>query len=232
MGTFSQFANAMDWAGLGELILRIAAILLCLVVHEVCHGLAAYRLGDPTAKMSHRLSLNPIHHLDVFGLIMMVVAGFGWAKPVPVDARYFKDPKRGMAITALAGPASNFVLAYLAAILLSGYSAVLTMRGESAVSEGVTLFLSLLILLNIGLGIFNLIPFPPLDGSKVVAMFLPDRAYYRWMYLERYGMFLLMAVLWFGWLDRFLYAARSIVLDWMLSASEFAYYGVLHLLGG
>lgn len=232
MGTFSQFANAMDWAGLGELILRIVAILLCLVVHEVCHGLAAYRLGDPTAKMSHRLSLNPIHHLDVFGLIMMIVAGFGWAKPVPIDPRYFRNPKRGMAITALAGPASNFVLAYLSCILLSGYSAVLAVRGESAVSESITLFLSLLILLNIGLGIFNLIPFPPLDGSKVVAMFLPDRAYYRWMYLERYGMLLLMAVLWFGWLDRFLYAARTLVLDGMLSASEFAYYGVLHLLGG
>lgn len=232
MGSFSQFTSNMDWAGLGEFILRIIAILLCLVVHEVCHGLAAYLLGDPTAKQSHRLSLNPLHHLDIFGLIMMMVAGFGWAKPVPIDPRYFKKPKQGMAITALAGPASNFVLAYLATILLSGYSAVLTVRGETALSGGITQFLSLLILLNIGLGIFNLIPFPPLDGSKVVAMFLPDRAYYRWMYLERYGMLLLMAVLWFGWLDSFLYAARTIVLNGMLSGSEFAYYAVLHLMGG
>ena len=194
MGTFSQFTNAMDWAGLGELVLRIVAILLCLVVHEVCHGLAAYRLGDPTAKMSRRLSLNPIHHLDVFGLIMMVTVGFGWAKPVPIDPRYFKNPKRGMAITALAGPASNFVLAYLSCILLSGYSAVLAVRGESAASGSVTLFLSMLILLNIGLGIFNLIPFPPLDGSKVLFSLLPDRMYQTMLRYERIGIGVLLAL--------------------------------------
>lgn len=213
------------------MILRIAAILLCLVVHEVCHGLAAYKLGDPTAKMNHRLSLNPLHHLDVFGLLMMVTVGFGWAKPVPVDPRYFKKPKQGMAITSLAGPFSNFVLAYLAAIGANVLAAVMTVRGETA---GVFLafqFCYLLVLLNIGLGVFNLIPFPPLDGSKVVAMFLPDRLYIRWMQLERYGMIILMAILWFGWFDGFLDGARTVLTNFMFTCSEFAFYGVLGLLG-
>lgn len=213
------------------MILRIAAILLCLVVHEVCHGLAAYKLGDPTAKMNHRLSLNPLHHLDVFGLLMMVTVGFGWAKPVPVDPRYFKKPKQGMAITSLAGPFSNFVLAYLAAIGANALAAVMTIRGETA---GVFLafqFCYLLVLLNIGLGVFNLIPFPPLDGSKVVAMFLPDRLYIRWMRLERYGMIILMAILWLGWFDGFLDGARTILTNVMFTYSEFAFSGVLGLLG-
>lgn len=222
--------HGIDWQGMGIMALRIAAILLCLVVHEVCHGLAAYWLGDPTAKRSRRLSLNPLHHLDVFGLLMMVTVGFGWAKPVPVDPRYFKKPKQGMAVTALAGPLSNFLLAYLAALGANALAAVMTLRGETT---GVSLafqFCYLLVLLNIGLGVFNLIPFPPLDGSKVVAMFLPDRLYLRWMQLERYGMLVLMAVLWFGWFDGFLDGARSVLTDLMFSGSEFAFYGVLALL--
>lgn len=172
MGMFSQLAQGVDWSSMGAMALRIVAVLLCLVVHEVCHGLAAYWLGDPTAKQSHRLSLNPIHHLDPFGLLMMVVVGFGWAKPVPVDPRYFRKPKQGMAITALAGPVSNFLLAYVSAILYSGLYAVLVVRGETTGLALALEFFGVLVTLNIGLGIFNLIPFPPLDGSKVVAMFL------------------------------------------------------------
>lgn len=223
--------HGIDWQGMGTMILRIAAILLCLVVHEVCHGLAAYKLGDPTAKMNHRLSLNPLHHLDVFGLLMMVTVGFGWAKPVPVDPRYFKKPKQGMAITSLAGPFSNFVLAYLAAIGANVLAAVMTLRGETAGGFLAFQFCYLLVLLNIGLGVFNLIPFPPLDGSKVVAMFLPDRLYIRWMQLERYGMIILMAILWFGWFDGFLDGARTVLTNFMFTYSEFAFYGVLGLLG-
>lgn len=230
MGLFSQLAQGVDWTSMGTMALRIVAVLLCLVVHEVCHGLAAYWLGDPTAKRSHRLSLNPIHHLDLFGLLMMVVVGFGWAKPVPVDPRYFKNPKRGMAITALAGPVSNFILAYVSALVYSGLYAVMVVKGETTGLSLALSFFSVLILLNIGLGIFNLIPFPPLDGSKVVAMFLPDRQYIQWMRLERYGMIILMALLWFGVLDGFLMTARSWVVDWMLRGSDFVFQGVLSLL--
>ena len=230
MGMFSQLAQGVDWSSMGAMALRIVAVLLCLVVHEVCHGLAAYWLGGPTAKQSHRLSLNPIHHLDPFGLLMMVVVGFGWAKPVPVDPRYFRKPKQGMAITALAGPVSNFLLAYVSAILYSGLYAVLVVRGETTGLALALEFFGVLMTLNIGLGIFNLIPFPPLDGSKVVAMFLSDRQYVQWMRLERYGMIVLMAALWFGLLDGFLGTARSWMLDWMLRGASFAYTGVLSLL--
>ena len=226
-----ELIHGIDWYGMGTMFLRIVAILLCLVVHEVCHGLAAYRLGDPTAKMSNRLSFNPLHHLDVFGLIMMVTVGFGWAKPVPVDPRYFRKPKQGMAITALAGPISNFLLAYIAALGANALAGVMTLRGESTALITAFSFCYMLILMNIGLGVFNLIPFPPLDGSKVVAMFLPDHLYIRWMQLERYGMLLLMAVLWFGWLDGFLNGARDLVTELLMTGSEFAFYGVLELLG-
>ncbi len=225
-----SLVHGVDWQGMGTMILRIVAILLCLVVHEVSHGLAAYKLGDPTAKRNHRLSLNPLHHLDVFGLLMMVTVGFGWAKPVPVDPRYFKKPKQGMAVTALAGPLSNFVLAYLAAIGANALAAVMHLRGQTGGAALAFQFCYLLVLLNIGLGVFNLIPFPPLDGSKVVAMFLPDHLYVRWMQLEWFGMIVLMAVLWFGWFDGFLDGARTLLTNFMLHYSEFAYYGVLGLL--
>lgn len=223
--------HGIDWQGMGAMALRIAAILLCLVVHEVCHGLAAWYLGDPTAKESHRLSLNPIRHLDIFGLVMMFAVGFGWAKPVPIDPRYFRHPKVGMAVTALAGPASNFVLAYLAALGVSALAAVAAVKGTS---DGLMLafeFCYLLLLMNIGLGVFNLIPFPPLDGSKVVAMLLPDKWYLLWMRLERYGMLLLMVVLWFGWLDGVLDTARDGITEAMLRGSEFVYYGLIRALG-
>ena len=172
MGMFSQLAQGVDWSSLGAMALRVVVVLLCLVVHEVCHGLAAYWLGDPTAKRNHRLSLNPLRHLDPFGLLMMVVVGFGWAKPVPVDPRYFKNPKGGMAITALAGPLSNLLMAYLSALALGALSAVAAVRGETA---GLTLwldFFALMVSLNIGLGIFNLIPVPALDGGKVVFLII------------------------------------------------------------
>ncbi|MEG2000039.1 MAG: site-2 protease family protein [Evtepia sp.] len=219
----SSFASAINWTDLFSFLLRIVAILICLVIHEVSHGFAAYKLGDPTAKQSHRLSLNPIHHLDPFGLLMMVVVGFGWAKPVPVDPRYFKKPKSGMAITALAGPLSNFVLAFLAALLLNfifGMTGVLPVSGN-----GIAMFvdfLYMLMSLSIGLGIFNLIPFPPLDGSKILAMFLPDRAYNFAMRYEQYGMILLMLVLWLGWLDVPLFAARRWMFDLFGTMTSFA----------
>lgn len=222
--------QALDFSSLADAVLRVAAVFLCLTVHETCHGLAALALGDPTAKSMHRLSLNPLRHIDWLGLALMFVAGFGWAKPVPVNPSYFRKPKQGMAITALAGPASNFVLAYVSTIIYSMLFAVAQVKGESTGLSLALTFFSLLISLNIGLGIFNLIPFPPLDGSKVLAMFLPDRWYGRWMQLERYGMIVLMAALWFGLLDGFLMAARNLVLNAMLNGANFAYLGMLSLL--
>ena len=185
--------DALDFGSLESILLRVAAVFLCLTIHETCHGLAAYALGDPTAKRAHRLSLNPLRHIDWLGLIMMVVAGFGWAKPVPVNPNYFKRPKQGMALTALAGPASNFLLALalLLAARLTAERALVT----GALNETWFMFLLNTASLSVGLGLFNLIPIPPLDGSKVVAVLLPDRAYDWLMRYERFGMLVLLAVI-------------------------------------
>lgn len=187
-----ELFQALDVVSLLDAVLRVAAVLLCLTVHETCHGLAAYALGDPTAKSMHRLSLNPLHHIDWFGLLMMFAAGFGWAKPVPVDPRYFKKPKEGMALTALAGPVSNFLLALLLMFickmiyLYAPYSAALDVLFTFCLYTAAPL--------SIGLGLFNLIPIPPLDGSKVIAVLLPDQTYVKLMRYERYGMLLLLAL--------------------------------------
>ena len=184
--------SALDLTSLLDAVLRVAAIFLCLTVHETCHGLAALALGDPTAKSMHRLSLNPLRHIDWIGLLMMFVAGFGWAKPVPVDPRYFRKPKQGMALTALAGPVSNFVLAVLAMLI----SKVIYLYAPYSAAMDVVFSFCLYTLapLSIGLGLFNLIPIPPLDGSKVLAAFLPDRQYVALMRYERYGILVLLAL--------------------------------------
>ncbi len=222
MEELSEFLNHMDWDGLIALLLRLAAVLICIMIHEISHGLSAYWLGDPTAKMQHRLSLNPLRHIDPFGALMMLLVGFGWAKPVPVDMRYFKKPKSGMAITALAGPISNFVLAYM--MLLIAYT-VLALAG-TATSEfvwGIIDFCTLTASLSVGLGVFNLIPFPPLDGSKVLGAFLPDRVYYKILRYEFAGTLVLMALLWLGVLDTPLYAVRSWITEKLLYLAQWPY---------
>ena len=186
-----QLFQALDFSSMWDAVLRVAAVFLCLTVHETCHGLAALALGDPTAKRMHRLSLNPLRHIDWIGLLLMFVAGFGWAKPVPVDPRYFKNPKRGMALTALAGPMSNFALALLALVLLRVLMPFLPVADWSLALLGFFLQTSQL---SVGLGVFNLIPIPPLDGSKVLAAFLPDRQYYTLMHYERYGILVLLVL--------------------------------------
>jgi len=185
--------NAVDFGSLRDILLRVAAVFLCLTIHETCHGLAAYALGDPTAKRAHRLSLNPLRHIDWLGLIMMVVAGFGWAKPVPVNPNYFKKPKQGMAVTALAGPVSNLLLAILLLLIARG----VYIRAALTGSFSATWFAFLLdtASLSVGLGLFNLVPIPPLDGSKVLAVLLPDRAYDWLMHYERFGMLVLVMVI-------------------------------------
>ena len=191
---------------------RVIAVLLCLTVHETCHGLAALALGDPTAKRMHRLSFNPLHHIDWLGLAAMFVCGFGWAKPVPVDMRYFKNPKAGMALTALAGPVSNFLLALLAMLAAS---LMVRLAPVTGLTLWVLYFLIDLAILSIGLGLFNLIPIPPLDGSKVLFSLLPEKAYYTLMRYERYGMLVLLAIVWLDIGGNFLSNAIGSVYEWM-----------------
>lgn len=189
---FHQLFQALDFSSMWDAVLRVAAIFLCLTVHETCHGLAALALGDPTAKSMHRLSLNPLRHIDWIGLLFMFVAGFGWAKPVPVDPRYFKNPKKDMALTALAGPVSNLVLAFLALLMAKG----IYLYTPDTIGWNRLLYFLLYTLapLSIGLGVFNLIPIPPLDGSKVLGALLPDRLYVTQLRYERYGLAVLLVL--------------------------------------
>ena len=187
----SQVLQNLDWSYLGDLLLRVIPALLCIMIHEICHGAAAYALGDRTAATQGRLSLNPLRHIDWFGLLMLAVFHFGWAKPVSVDMRNFKKPKRDMALTALAGPVSNFLLA---ALLLFLFGLLYRPAGESGAGSFLLRLLNDAAFISIALGLFNLIPFPPLDGSKVLFAFLPDRIYLRLMVLERYGMLVLMVL--------------------------------------
>ena len=155
MGYLENLWNALDFGSLRDMVLRLVSVFLCLTVHETCHGLAALALGDPTAKRARRLSLNPLRHIDWFGLLMMITVGFGWAKPVPVDPRYFRRPKQGMALTALAGPVSNFLLAL---VLLFAGRLVYDYAPYSAANQRLLTFLLTTAILSLGLGLFNLIP--------------------------------------------------------------------------
>ena len=218
MGLFRQLWNMIDWGMVSMLLTRVLSVLLCLTVHETCHGLVAYALGDPTAKRMHRLSFNPLHHIDWVGLAAMLLVGFGWAKPVPVDMRYFKDPKKGMALTALAGPMSNFLMAALCCIPLR-WLLPLVLRMDNLQSPLVWLynFLITLILMNLGLGLFNLLPIPPLDGSKVLFALLPDRADLQLMRYERYGMLLLILLVSFDVGSDFLSKAIFAVFTFLIN---------------
>ena len=208
LNAFRDYFASLDMTAMLSASLRLVAVLLCLTVHETCHGLAAYALGDPTAKREHRLSLNPLHHIDWLGLAAMLTLGFGWAKPVPVDMRYFKRPKQGMALTALAGPASNLLLAL---VLMLGGRAILYRSPDTAAWGWFYAFLMIAAQMNVGLGVFNLLPISPLDGSKVLFAVLPGAAYMKLMRYERYGVFVLYALIFFGVLDGFLGRAVSAV---------------------
>ncbi len=186
--------------GLYTLLARCIVLVAIIPLHECAHGLVANRLGDPTAKNQGRLTLNPIKHFDPIGSVLMLLTGFGWAKAVPVNPRYFKKPKTGMAVTALAGPLSNRIFGF---ILLTVYRLVYGLFAPAAAAAsapvqalflGVTEILWAMFSINISLAVFNLLPVPPLDGSRIVSILLPDKVYFTVMQYERY-IFLVMAVL-------------------------------------
>lgn len=180
---------------LREALLSIIPALICITIHELSHGLTAYRLGDNTAKDMGRLTLNPLKHIDVFGLLMMLVFRFGWAKPVPVNMYNFKKPKTDMAITAIAGPLSNIVLA---SVVLFIYGLLVMPLGGPGASDSSRLALDIIqrtAYISAALAVFNLVPIPPLDGSKVLFSFFPQNFYYKLMRYERYGIILLILVL-------------------------------------
>ena len=223
MDAFRAWLAQLQFDGVWQTAVLVAASLLCITFHETCHGLAAYRLGDNTAKRMGRLSLNPLKHVDLMGLIMMALFRFGWAKPVPVDMRNFKNPKAGMALTALAGPVSNVVLAYAAVVLCNFVMFLADRLGSTWLLLALAQFFVYVEIISAGLAVFNVFPIPPLDGSKVLFALLSDRVYDRLMRYEKYGMGLLMVLLVTGVIDRPLGAMRDWLLTWLNSLGAWGY---------
>jgi len=196
------------------LIIQAPVILLSLTVHEYSHGWTANKLGDPTAKMQGRLTLNPMAHLDIFGTILMFIVGFGWAKPVPINPKYFKDPKKDTILVAVAGPISNLAMAAGAGLILR-YLIPEMLSGQ--VSSGgaysiIAIILILTLFYGIALAVFNLIPIPPLDGSRVLYGVLPDRYAYAYSRFEPYGVLFLFAVFIFaGGIFHYLFYPVSLI---------------------
>jgi len=204
---------------LGEGLMAVAALLVCIIPHEVAHGYVAWRLGDPTAKLSGRLSLNPIRHLDPIGSVLLPVAllllrrfagfpiVFGWAKPVPINPNYFRNPWRGMLWVGLAGPATNVLMA----LIVAGTGRALIALGLTA--RWLLYFLGLIVLLSLVLALFNLIPVPPLDGSRVLAYFLPPRMRLQLVRLEQVGIVIVVVLLIIGALELVFQGAYSLWLQ-------------------
>ena len=181
------------------LLLSIPVILLALSAHECCHGLVAKWMGDPTAYNLGRLTLNPRKHLNLIGTLMMFLFGFGYAEPVPINTRNFRNPKWGMCLSALAGPVSNLLMAYIyfvGCVLVINYGDL-----TNQLMYILYLFAYIGVMMNVGLAVFNLLPVPPLDGSRILFVFLPSRYYFAIMKYEQYISLFIMAALFTGLLD-------------------------------
>ena len=180
---------------LSSLLASLILIFLVSPLHELAHGFAAVKLGDNTPKWQGRMTLNPMAHIDYMGALMIILFGFGWAKPVQVNMYNFKNPKRDMALTALAGPLSNFIVATVLGMFLAP-ALVWSSRTDGAMPNIIFNLVYYLIVFNIYIGLFNLIPIAPLDGSRILSAILPNRHYYAIMRLERYS-FLIIVVLFY-----------------------------------
>jgi len=181
---------------LTQIVIQLPILLITLTIHEFSHGYVAYLLGDDTAKRAGRLTLNPISHIDPFGLIMLFIARIGWAKPVPINPYNFYNYKRDTAITAAAGPVSNFVVAIILSLIFKMIRTANPdiMYTASAMSQFWLGMLLYAILINLALGLFNLIPIPPMDGSKILGGFLSDEAYYKYTAREQQGVRILLII--------------------------------------
>lgn len=199
-------------------ILMIPIVLIALTFHEFSHGFISTKLGDPTPRITGRLSLNPMAHLDPMGALLMVLTGFGWARPVQIDARYYKNPKWGMAITAAAGPLSNLLLAFLAMII---YTMIFILNIKVGLFSGsidtISGFVLMFVQVNLCFMVFNIIPIPPLDGSRILGLFLSSRSYFKLQQLERYSFMIIVLLSLTGFFNRIIGTGVGVVLTALIN---------------
>lgn len=204
-----------------DTLITVPMVLIALMFHELAHGFVSIKLGDPTPRMQGRMTLNPLAHLDLVGTILMIFTGFGWAKPVQINPRYYKDPKKGMAITALAGPLMNFILAILAMLLYGIYFIIVSKTGLMAgAMYSVGYLVMRFVTLNLCFMVFNFIPIPPLDGSRILGIFLSNRAYFKVQEYERYSFLILILLSATGAFDRLIGTGVSVIFNVMLSGLQ------------
>ena len=206
---------------LNEFFILAPPLLFALTLHEFAHGFIAYRLGDPTALNAGRLTLNPLKHLDPLGTIVFFIFKFGWAKPVPVNANYFRNPKQDMLWVALAGPVTNLGLAIISAILTKAIWLLASQLPYSSLMEAILLPLNAMLIasvwINLVLAIFNFIPIPPLDGGRILAGILPDRLTESFRQVERYGFIIVLILAYSGMLGKVIMPTIKFVNNLLLS---------------
>lgn len=211
--------NAMDFLSTMTLLYRVPALLIALTFHEYAHAYVSTELGDPTPGLEGRLSMNPLRHLDIIGTLLLVICGFGWAKPVDVDPRYYKNPRRGMLAVSLAGPGMNLLLGLISIILL------VVMRKMGLLSDGGYFLLYWVMMYNVWFAFFNLIPVPPLDGSKVLAFFLPgDIAWKYESFNARYGFLIMMVVVFSGLVNKLIDPIANAFINLCFTATSIIFY--------
>ncbi len=210
----------MENSRLMEVLTHVIVLFTAFPVHECAHGWAAKLMGDDTAEKEGRLTLNPVKHLSLFGTLCMIFMGFGWAKPVPINPNKFKNPKNGMALSALAGPVSNLVMAFIAMIVYRFlYMTAYMKGGGQALMIAIRIF-EYMVILNVGLAVFNLLPVPPLDGSRIFGLIMPERLYFKVMQYERYVFLVLMIVVYSGLLDGVIYKLQQVTISAMSALTD------------